>query len=136
MPHLNQITIVGHLGKDPEQRTTQNGTAVANFSVAVSDREKVNGEWQDSTEWFRCVAFNNRAEYLCHYGKKGDLCIVTGKMKTRKWQDQQGNDRYTTELIADNAQPYPKADLRSQQSGQQSAGQNVHDDPLDSDIPF
>lgn len=131
MPHLNQCTFVGHLGRDPDVRNTQSGTKVANFSIAVKDREKVNGEWQDTTEWVKCVAFAQRAEYLEQYANKGDLVVVTGKMKTRSFE-KDGITKYITEIIAFDAQPYPKADLRSK--GNQSEPQQEID--LDDEIPF
>lgn len=103
MPNFAQTIIVGHLGQDPEIRFTQSGNAVANFSVAVTEKWKdQQGQPQEYTEWYRVVAWGKQAEnYIGPYLKKGEVVMVRGKMKTRKWQDQQGNDRYSTELEAD-----------------------------------
>ena len=90
------VVICGNLGADPEARG-----AVTTFSVAVSDRRKVDGQWQDATEWFRCVAFGRQAEILAESAKKGDRVIVEGKMRTSSWVDRStGAKRYKTELAA------------------------------------
>lgn len=102
MSDLNQCTITGRLGADPEIRRTQSGSAIANLRVAVSEtwRDKNSGERKEKTEWFSVAVFS---EGLCkvveQYLKKGSKVLLQGKMQTRKWADQQGNDRYSTELV-------------------------------------
>lgn len=98
MSGINKVVIVGRLGKDPEVRYTQNGNAVANLSVATSKKYK--GE--EETEWHRIVCFSKVAEVAEKYLRKGDLAGFEGELRTRKWQDQGGNDRYSTEIIVHN----------------------------------
>jgi single-strand DNA-binding protein len=102
MTMLNQAQIIGHLGRDPELRYTPSGTAVANFSIATTEKwkDKTSGEQKEATEWHRCSAFDRLAEVIGEYVKKGSLVYVAGKIKTRKWQDKDGVDRYTTEIHA------------------------------------
>lgn len=102
MSDLNQVTVTGRLGADPEIRRTQGGKAIANMRVACSEtwRDATSGERKEKTEWVSVVCF---AEGLCkvieQYVKKGSRVLVQGKMQTRKWQDQSGNDRYSTEVV-------------------------------------
>lgn len=99
---VNKVILVGNLGKDPEIRRTQDGRPIANFSIATSDtwRDKNTGERREKTEWHRIVCFN---EGLCkvieNYVKKGSKVYIEGQLQTRKWQDQSGNDKYTTEVV-------------------------------------
>lgn len=93
---VNTVILVGNVGKDPEVRYAQSGTAIANFSVATS--EKYKGETQ--TEWHRVVAFGKLAEICGEYLKKSSKVFVEGKIQTRQWEDQSGNKRYSTEIIA------------------------------------
>lgn len=98
---LNKIQIIGNLGADPELRYTQSGAAVANFNVATSRRYKDGaGEQQEETEWFRVVAWQRLAETCAQYLAKGRQVYVEGRMQTRTWEDQQGQKRYMTELVA------------------------------------
>ncbi len=108
MPNMNQCNFCGHLGRDPEVKTLENGTVIANFTVAVGDRVKKKDEWVEETEWVRAVSFGSTAEYLAKYAKKGDLCLLTGKMKTRKWTDKDGVEKYSTEIIAERVQTYSR----------------------------
>lgn len=103
MAGVNKVIIVGRLGNDPEMRTMPNGDAVANISVATSEvwNDKVTGERREVTEWHRIVLFRRNAEVAGQYLRKGSQVYVEGKLKTRKWQDQNGQDRYTTEIQAD-----------------------------------
>lgn len=103
MSGVNKVIIVGRLGNDPEMRTMPNGDAVANISVATSDvwNDKVTGERREVTEWHRIVLFRRIAEVAGQYLRKGSQIYVEGKLKTRKWQDQNGQDRYITEIHAD-----------------------------------
>lgn len=103
MAGVNKVIIVGRLGNDPEMRTMPNGDAVANISVATSEvwNDKTTGERREVTEWHRIVLFRRNAEVAGQYLRKGSQVYVEGKLKTRKWQDQNGQDRYTTEIQAD-----------------------------------
>ena len=106
MADLNQCNFIGRLGADPEIRYMPNGDPVANFSIAVGEKwtDKQTGEAKENTEWVRIVAFRKLAEIIAEYLKKGSQVFISGKLKTRKWQDQNGQDRYTTEIIADQMQ--------------------------------
>lgn len=96
----NLVILIGNLGADPELRHTQSGDAVTTFRVATTDRWKgKDGQMQESTEWHSCVAWRRLGEICGEYLSKGSKVYVEGSLKTRKWQDQGGNDRYTTEII-------------------------------------
>lgn len=98
---INKVVLIGHMGADAETRTTTSGSVVANLRIATSDREKdKSGQWQDVTEWHRVVCFGKTAEFARDYLRKGRQVYVEGKIKTNKWQDKQGQDRYTTEIVA------------------------------------
>ncbi len=98
---INKVTLIGHLGKDPELRTLENGASVARFSVATNESYKdKSGEWQTITEWHNVVAWRNLASRAERDLKKGSLVYVEGKLTTRKWQDKEGNDRYNTDVVA------------------------------------
>ena len=99
---INKVILVGNLGNDPEVRYTPNGTGIANISLATSDawRDKQSCELQERTEWHRVVFFGRLAEIVGEYLKKGSKIYVEGALRTRKWQDKNGVDRYTTEVVA------------------------------------
>ena len=98
---INKAILIGNLGADPEVRYTQSGTAVATFNVATSERWKgQDGQMQEQTEWHRVVAWAKLAEICGEYLHKGSKVYVEGKIQTRKWQDKDGVDRYTTEIVA------------------------------------
>lgn len=99
---INKVILIGNLGNDPEVRYTPNGSAVANITLATSEtwRDKQSGELQERTEWHRVVFFNRLAEIVGEYLRKGSKIYVEGSLRTRKWQDKTGVDRYTTEIIA------------------------------------
>lgn len=103
---VNRAHVLGNLGADPEVRYTPSGNAVANLRVATSEfwTDRETGEQQERTEWHRIVFFNRTAEVAREYLRKGSKVYVSGKLQTRKWQDQQGNDRYTTEIVGDDLQ--------------------------------
>lgn len=103
---VNKCIFIGNLGADPETRYTPSGTAVTNIRIAVSEswKDRQSGEQQERTEWVRVVGFNRLAEIMGEYLQKGSQVYVEGRMQTRKWQDQQGNDRYTTEIVANDMQ--------------------------------
>jgi single-strand DNA-binding protein len=101
---VNKVILVGNLGKDPEVRHLENGAAVANFSIATSEtyKDRKTGEKVSQTEWHNIVAWRGLAEIAERYLKKGHKVYIEGKLKTRSWQDQDGNNRYSTEVITDN----------------------------------
>lgn len=98
---INKVILIGNLGADPEIRYTQEGTSVATFNIATTERwTDKSGQKQESTEWHRIVAWRRLAEICGEYLNKGSKVYIEGKLQTRKWQDQSGNDRYTTEIVA------------------------------------
>ncbi len=103
---VNKVILVGNLGKDPEVRYMPNGNAVANITIATSEswKDKQTGEQQEKTEWHRVVMFRRLGEIAGEYLKKGSQVYIEGKLQTRKWQDNSGNDRYTTEIVANEMQ--------------------------------
>ena len=106
MASVNKVIIVGNLGKDPETRFMPDGKAVCNFSVATTDKwtDKTTNEKKEATEWHRVSSFGRLAEICGEYLKKGSQVYVEGKLRTRKWQDKEGKERYTTEIVADRMQ--------------------------------
>lgn len=105
MSGINKILLVGHMGRPPETRYTQSGTAVTNFSLATSEswKDKQTGEKKEDTEWHSCVCWNRLAEIVGEYGDKGKLVAVEGRLKTRSW-DQDGVTKYKTEIVASTVQ--------------------------------
>lgn len=97
---LNKCMIIGNLGRDPEMRYTPSGQAVTQFTVATNRRWQTNGEWQEETEWFRVVVWGQQAERTAERLRKGHKVYVEGRIQTRQWEDQQGQKRSTTELVA------------------------------------
>jgi single-strand DNA-binding protein len=142
MRSLNQCNFIGNLGKEPESRTTPGGATVCNFSIAVSDDFTKDGQKVEATEWVRVVAFGKLAEICGQYLKKGSKVFVTGRFKTRSWE-QDGVKRYTTEIVASEMQmldsrssdtsPHQSA-AQPQASSQPQAAPSNFDD-FD-DIPF
>lgn len=141
MSSVNKAIIVGNLGDDPEIRYSTNGDAIANLSVATSESWKdKNGEKQERTEWHRISAFGKLAEIIGEYLSKGSKVYIEGKIQTRKWQDKDGVDRYTTEIIAKEmvmlggtkdkttSKPINKPKPQEQKGGEF--------DDLEQDIPF
>lgn len=106
MSGINKVIILGRLGNDPEVRTMPNGDSTARISVATSESwtDKNTGEKREVTEWHNIIAFRKLADIIGQYLKKGSQVYIEGKIRTRKWQDQNGQDRYTTEIIADQLQ--------------------------------
>lgn len=154
---INKVILVGNVGVDPEVRYMPNGNAVTSLSIATSEswKDKVTGEKQDRTEWHRVVCFNRLGEIAGEYVKKGSKLYVEGSLRTRKWQDQQGQDRYTTEIIAtdiqmldskgngamgesDAPQAYQQNNAPQQNYAKPNQTPAMHDafDQLDDDIPF
>lgn len=135
---VNKVIIIGNLGQDPEVRYNPQGTAMATISVATSEqwKDKHTGEQQEKTEWHRVVAFRRLAEIMGEYLKKGSKVYIEGKLQTRKWQGQDGQDRYTTEIVAMNLQ---MLDSRGSGGGQgsgsgQTSGGNQAPVPNDADM--
>lgn len=106
MASVNKVIIIGNLGKDPEVRYTPNGSAVCNLSVATTRnwKSRDSGERQEETEWHRVVLYDRQAEIAGEYLKKGRPVYIEGRLKTRKWQDKEGRDTYTTEIICETMQ--------------------------------
>ena len=114
---VNKVILVGRLGADPEMRNTGSGSAVTNLSVATNDgyKDKQTGQFVDDTEWHRVVLFNRLAEVAAQYLKKGRPVYIEGRIRTNKWQDQQGQDRYTTEIVANEMQLLSDGDAGNSQ---------------------
>lgn len=135
---LNQCQFIGHLGADPDTRHTQDGKTITNISLGVTEKWKKDGEPKERTEWVRAVAFGPLADVISKYAHKGMRVFIQGKMQTRKWQDKDGNDRYSTEIVLQGPgsvfQMLGGSDRQSpDQAAQQSGGQSGLDD---SEIPF
>ena len=115
---VNKVIIVGNCGQDPETRFMPSGGAVTNLSIATSEswKDKNTGEQQERTEWHRVVFFNRLAEIAGEYVKKGSKLYIEGSLRTRKWQGQDGQDRYTTEIVASEMQ------MLDSRGGQQAGG--------------
>lgn len=103
---INKVILIGNVGGDPEVRYMPNGNAVTTLSIATSEswKDKQTGDKQERTEWHRVVLFNKLGEIAGEYTKKGSKVYIEGSLRTRKWQDQQGQDRYTTEIVANDMQ--------------------------------
>ncbi len=143
---LNKVLIIGTLGQDPETRYAANGNAVVNLSVATNEtwKDKQTGEQKKSTEWHRIVMFGKVAEIAGQYLRKGSQAYFEGKLQTRKWQDKDGSDRWSTEILAHEMQmlgPKPEGVAPSDDASRQTTAQppaeeaKVVDDGFD-DIPF
>lgn len=132
---INKVILVGHLGKDPEVRYSPNGGAVANITLATSEswKDKTSGEKQERTEWHRVVFFGRLAEIAGEYLKKGAQIYVEGRLQTRKWQDKEGKDRYTTEIVAGEMQMLGSREGRGVPADHGDFDQSVgtNDEPMD-----
>ncbi|MGQ6073487.1 single-stranded DNA-binding protein [Serratia sp. IR-2025] len=149
---INKAIIIGNLGKDPEVRYTQNGGAIANLTIATSEswRDKQSGEQKEKTEWHRVVLFGKLAEVAGEYLRKGSQVYIEGKLTTRKWEDQAGVERYTTEIHVNvggvmqmigsrqdsSSQNGGPSDKQQQQGRQPAAPKNDPPMNFDDDIPF
>lgn len=124
---INKVILVGNIGADPEVRYMPNGNAVATISIATSEgwKDKQTGERQERTEWHRVVCFNRLGEIVGEYTRKGSKVYVEGSLRTRKWQDQQGQDRYTTEIIASELQMLDAKGANNFESNQNQASQSA-----------
>jgi single-strand DNA-binding protein len=156
---INKVILIGNLGRDPQTRYTQGGAAVTNFSIATSEswKDKQSGEQQERTEWHNIVCFARLGEIAGEYLRKGSKVYIEGRLQTRKWQDKDGHDRYSTEIIANDMQMLDgrggpgdapesaprqggerkpsRGDTRAEPSYDSSATSDFGDD-IDDDIPF
>lgn len=144
MASVNRAIILGNLGRDPESRFLPNGDAVCNFSVATSGtwKDKTTGEKKEATEWHRVVCFRKLAEIAGQYLVKGSSVYIEGAIKTRKWQDKDGKDQYSTEIVAENLQMIGKAprdespkETAAKPQSKPAQGGSGFDDMTD-DVPF
>jgi len=145
---INKAIIVGNLGKDPEVRYTQSGSSIANITIATSEswRDKQSGEQKEKTEWHRVVLFGKLAEIAGEYLRKGSQVYVEGKLTTRKWTDQAGVEKYTTEIHVNvggvlqilGGKPESSANNQPQQQRQQAPQSSSSEPPMDfdDDTPF
>jgi len=129
---MNKAMLIGNLGSDPEVRYTQNQTPVATFSVATSERwTDSEGNKQEHTEWHRVVSWGKLAEICGEHLKKGDKVFIEGKLRTRKWEDKDGNTRYTTEINARDLEM-----LGGREGADSSASMSENEPPPSEDVPF
>lgn len=142
---INKVILLGRLGADPETRYMPNGSACCSFQIATSEswKDKQTQEKKESVEWHKISTFNKLAEICAEYLKKGSQVYLSGKLKTRKWQDKDGKDRWTTEIICDEMQMLDSknnADYKGTQQSSESymppAGNQSNPSDLDDDIPF
>lgn len=148
---INKVILVGHLGKDPDVRYAPSGQAIANITLATSEqwKDKNTGEKQERTEWHRIVFFGRLAEIAGEYLKKGAQVYIEGRLQTRKWQDKEGKDRWTTEIVANEMQMLGGRGGGGGDSFNQDASSNSQPEPaaastsagggaddFDDDIPF
>jgi len=152
---INKVILVGNLGNDPDVRYTAGGAAISNISIATSEswKDKESGEMQEKTEWHRVVFFGKLAEIVAEYLKKGSQVYVEGRLQTRKWQDKDGHDKYTTEIVANEMQMlggkpsgggnYDKSSAPPSESGSSRPGKAASaprpaadENFVDDDIPF
>ena len=139
---VNKVIIVGNLGADPDAKSMPSGNMVANFSVATSEswNDKDTGERQEKTEWHRVVFFGRLAEIADQYLKKGSQVYVEGKLQTRKWEDREGNERWTTEIVGSQLEMLgdrmSSGSNQSNNMNQSTSKSKFSDDEFDDDIPF
>lgn len=148
---VNKVVLVGHLGQDPDVRVMPNGNSVANLTLATSEswKDKQTGQREERTEWHRVVIFGKLAEIAGQYLRKGSLVYIEGQLQTRKWQDKQGQDRYTTEVVVNiggTLQMLDKKPDNDQPSQPQQSSKNTYNeakngnmpsfDEFEDDIPF
>jgi single-strand DNA-binding protein len=118
---INKVILIGHLGQDPEVRALPSGSSIANLRIATTEswKDKQSGEFKEQTEWHTVVLFGRTAEVAAEYLKKGSQVFIEGRLRTRKWQDKTGNDRYSTEIVGNDMQMLGG---RGQGGGGQGAG--------------
>ena len=145
---INKVILVGHLGADPETRYMPTGGAVTNIRIATSEswKDKQSGAQQERTEWHRVAMFGRLAEIAAEYLRKGSQVYIEGRLRTRKWQDNQGNERYTTEIVANDMQmlggrtgmgePPAAVERGGEDTGRHATAGAPAADDFDDDIPF
>jgi single-strand DNA-binding protein len=151
---INKVILIGHLGADPETRAMPSGMTVANLRLATSEnwKDKQSGENQERTEWHNVAMFGRLAEIAGEYLRKGSQVYIEGRLRTRKWQDKSGADRYTTEIVANDMQMIggrggsgggggasggePRERSQPAESGAATAGAGAGGEDFDDDIPF
>lgn len=145
---VNRVTILGNLGNDPEVKYTASGSAIANLTVATSEewKDKTTGEKREAVEWHRVVLFGKLAEVAGEYLRKGSQVYIEGQLRTRKWTDQSGQEKYTTEIVVGmngvmqmlggKQESKPQQPNPQQQSNPAASGQSVPPTNFDDDIPF
>lgn len=138
---INKVILIGNVGNEPDVRKTNDGKSICNFSVATTERWKKDGETHERTEWHRIVAFEPAAKFVEGWISKGTKVYIEGKLQTRKWQDQSGQDRYSTEVVISGygtaIQALNKVDRKDADPEQSSQeGQIYRPDDLDDEIPF
>ena len=136
MPYLNVAYIMGHLGKDPELKASQSGVAIAKFSVATSDPQKVNGEWQSKTIWHFVTCFGDTAERVSNRCRKGDLVMAVGKINNYQYQTREGDTRNGSEVIASTVKIFKKADESPSSQPNSPTPKTQGPIEFDDDIPF
>jgi single-strand DNA-binding protein len=148
MASVNKVILVGNLGRDPEVRYTPNGDSITNITIATTDnwKDKATGEKKEATEWHRVVFFGKLAEIAGQYLKKGRQVYIEGALRTRKWQDKEGTDRYTTEIVAnemkmlgskpEGAAAAPAASRPEQSAAPAPAATGGNFNDFEDDIPF
>jgi single-strand DNA-binding protein len=143
---VNRVFLIGHLGADPDTRYMPSGKAVTNIRIATSEqwKDRQTGDAKERTEWHSVVMYDKLGEIAAEYLRKGSQCYIEGKLRTRKWQDKEGKDRYTTEIIADQMQMLggrgggrdDREEPRQQQQRQQPRREPEPEGEFDDDIPF
>ncbi len=154
---INKVILIGHLGADPETRAMPSGMTVANLRLATTEswKDKQSGEQQERTEWHSVALFGRLGEIAAEYLRKGSQVYIEGRLRTRKWQDKEGRDRYTTEIVGNEMQMLggrggagaaagggerfadaPRAEVHESSTGGAAAGAGASRDEFDDDIPF
>ena len=144
---INKVILIGHLGADPETRYMPSGGAVTNIRLATSEswKDKQSGAQQERTEWHRVAMFGRLAEIAAEYLRKGSQVYIEGRLRTRKWQDNQGNERYTTEIVANDMQMLggrtgmgepPAVERAAEDTGRHATAGAPAAEDFDDDIPF
>jgi single-strand DNA-binding protein len=139
MAGVNKVILVGRLGKDPEVRYTADGTAIATFSIATSRewKDKATGDRKERTDWHRVVAWRKLGEICGEYLSKGKQVYIEGSLQTREWEDQQGNKRWTTEIVANDMQMLgSRGEVESFSGGSSAPSPEPTGGPTEDDIPF
>jgi single-strand DNA-binding protein len=142
MASVNKVILVGNLGADPETKYLPSGDAVSNIRIATTDKykDKASGEWKETTEWHRIAFFGKLAEIVTQYLKKGSAVYIEGKIRTRKWTDKEGVEKYSTEIVADQMQMLggrgDGASQTQQKPARQQQRQAAPAESIDDEIPF